>query len=179
MLDITRVADCGYSSCHCMYIQIEICSSFTSREMNAQSPLCSFDIFAMNNVFMTVIVKRIILLPRIRVEALPGLIRTPRRKPKCDRTATGRHLLPPVATGHLKTFECHLDIWMPTGQWQVFKLPTDRSPRWLVTGKVSINDAWWQVVGIRRMRAAACSSRTLGRINNIICDSCYDAHYLS
>ena len=34
----------------------EICSSFTSREMNTQSPLCSFDIFAMNNLFMTVIV---------------------------------------------------------------------------------------------------------------------------
>jgi hypothetical protein len=31
---------------------------------------------------------------RDRLEALPGLIRPPRRKPKCDRTATGRHLLP-------------------------------------------------------------------------------------
>ena len=31
---------------------------------------------------------------RDRLEALPGLFRRSRRKPKCDRTATGRHLLP-------------------------------------------------------------------------------------
>ena len=36
-----------------------------------------------------------------------------------------------------------------------------------------------RLVGIRRMRAAASSSRTLRRINNIICDSCYDAREYS
>jgi hypothetical protein len=45
--------------------------------------------------------KPFILLPRIRLEALSGLFRRSRRKPKCDRTATRRHLLPPVATGRL------------------------------------------------------------------------------
>ena len=91
----------------------------------------------------------IILLPRIRLEALSGLFRPPRHKPKCDRTATGRHLLtpvaighlnrdwlPPVATGHLNrdwmllVATGHLNRdWMPLDNGQVFKLPTDRSPR--------------------------------------------------
>jgi hypothetical protein len=66
---------------------------------------------------------------RDRLEALPGLIRPPRRKPKCDRTATRRHDLLP------------LDIWMPpiatcchwtwldaTGQWQVLKSHWPESP---------------------------------------------------
>jgi hypothetical protein len=71
---------CGDSSCHCMYIQIEIRSSFTSREMNAQSPLCSFDIFATNNVFMTVIVNVLLLYQKtlnyvdVRVMILAELI---------------------------------------------------------------------------------------------------------
>ena len=54
MLDITR-AVVTLLAIVCIF-KYEICSNFTFREMNAQSPLCSFDIFAMNNLFMTVIV---------------------------------------------------------------------------------------------------------------------------
>jgi hypothetical protein len=81
---------------------------------------------------------------------------------ECHMSATCCHLLPLVDT-------CK-KLKMAS-----LKLPTDRSPRWLVKGTMSTNDAIWQVVGIRRTRAAACSSRTLRRINNIMCDSCYDA----
>ena len=42
---------------------------------------------------------------RDRLEALPGLIRPSRRKPKCDRTSTG----------HLNRDWMPLDIWMPPG----------------------------------------------------------------
>jgi hypothetical protein len=54
MLDITRVV-VTLIAIVCIF-KYEICLNFTSQEMNAQSPLCSFDIFAMNNLFMTVIV---------------------------------------------------------------------------------------------------------------------------
>jgi hypothetical protein len=61
-----------------------------------------------------------ILLPRIRLEALSGLIRPPRRKPKCDRTATRKHLLPLVATGRdwMPLVATGRD-WMPLVKWQV------------------------------------------------------------
>ena len=48
--------------------------------MNAQSPLCSFDIFAMNNVFMTVILSNVLLYQKtlyyvdVRVMILAELI---------------------------------------------------------------------------------------------------------
>jgi hypothetical protein len=45
---------------------------------------------------------------RDRLEALAGLIRPPRRKPKCDRTATGRDW-------RHWAWLAQLDMWMPTG----------------------------------------------------------------
>jgi hypothetical protein len=68
----------------------------------------------------------------VQVEALSGLIRPPRRKPNCNRTATRRHLLPLDATCcHMNATSCH---WMPlVATWKKLKmaslLPTDPSPR--------------------------------------------------
>jgi hypothetical protein len=88
-------------------------SAFTIRNLNPYESKVFYE-FLPNNRF----VPKFVLLLRIRLffyrdrlEALARLIRPPRRKPKCDRTATERDwtwLAPRDATGHLNanwTFE--------------------------------------------------------------------------